>query len=146
MIKRIFLYMVLVVAVSCSKDSDEFAVDNSQTGIVGRWKLVETQFDDGGGNIHVEDKSDKNEIISFDSAGKTTNNKFSCDGIYTFTPKEPNSPTGANLTVTFECNALDPKSETRKESFQAYIKDNNYLSLRNSRCIEPCAEIYRRLK
>ena len=72
--------------------------------------------------------------------------EFANDGIYTFTPKEPNSPTGANLTVTFECNALDPKSETRKESFQAYIKDNNYLSLNNSRCIEPCTMIYRRLK
>jgi len=133
--------------VSCSKDNtDEYATGNTQTGIVGKWKLVETRSDDGGGNIHVVDQTRENRIISFDSTGKTTDPQISCEGEYSFTPKEPGETLEPNLVISFECKTSNANIGNGPDRYFAFIRDNNYLSINHERCIETCAEIYRRLK
>lgn len=145
MSKRLFLYVFFVLAVSCSKESsDEYAAGDNQKGIVGKWKLVETRTSDGTGKIHVVDKTSENRTISFDSKGKTTDDRFSCGGEYTFAPKEPSEINGANLVISFGCRNMDIAPTSAR--YHAFIKDNNHLTINDENCDESCAEVYRRLK
>ncbi|WP_164108528.1 MULTISPECIES: hypothetical protein [Sphingobacterium] len=108
---------------------------------MGKWKLVERRTDNGGGNIHVADKTSENRIISFDSKGKTTDTRFSCGGEYTFTPKKEGNDASRNLIISSACTAA-----TEPGKYSATIVDNNYLTIGDGSCIELCVDVYRRLK
>lgn len=142
MMNRFFLYAFLIFTVSCRKEStDEYATGDSQTGIVGKWKLVETRHDTGGGYIHVADKTSENRIISFDSKGKATDTRLSCGGEYTFTPIKNGNDVNGNLIISFGCT-----TSTEPGKYSATIEDNNQLAISDGHCIELCLDVYRRLR
>lgn len=139
---RFFLYAFLIFAVSCRKEStDEYANGDSQKGIVGKWKLVETKHYTGGGYIHVKDKTSESRVISFDSKGKATDTRLPCGGEYTYTPKKDGNDVNCNLIISFGCT-----TSTEPRKYSATIEDNNYLTLSDGSCIELCLDVYRRIK
>lgn len=147
MVNRILLFTFLVFVVSCIKEKiEEYATGDTNTGIVGKWKMIETRNDNGAGEVHVMNKSGENYIMTFKSNGQVNAPGFSCEGEYSFTPKSVEEMKGANLIISFDCNLLPADIETLPGRYYAVIRDNHYLSINNEECDESCVIVYRRLK
>lgn len=148
MLNKIFIYIYLVLAVSCGKDSsDEYATDNTKNGIVGRWKLIETSTSDGGSDMTIIDMTSENYIVSFDSIGNIKLPEFPCDGKYSFSAENFDENYVPNLKISVKgCDRTTVVSYTILGNSFAKIIDSNYLSVNDEGCDEPCAKKFRRLK
>lgn len=145
---NLFIYVLLILCTSCSKqDSGEYATENNQTSIVGKWKLFEYRSMDSHGNIVAVDKTSDNQIISFDSLGNTTDPRFSCKGKYTLA-EDTRLPSTRNpiLTISFDCKTIENNIEIMDQKYRANVRDNNYLVLNLINCVEMCTYEFRRLK
>lgn len=148
MIIRTILNIILILSISCTKDSNsEFATGTSPEGIVGKWKLVEFNVSDGTAPLIKNDVSSKNYIVTFDAQGNIKSSDFSCVGKYTFDKDKPGDRGDNNLVVVFDkCGTSETVAYSINGKADAKIVESNNLILNSATCDEPCTRVYRRLK
>ena len=107
--KIFFTFLIAGILLSCNNNDDS----NSNTELVGNWKLIEVLADPGsGGGTFSSVKSNK--TITFNSAGIITSNGNLCDmaitsgnptsGIYSKSESTFNLPNCPEYNFTFEQN------------------------------------------
>jgi len=126
------LFILLTVGILYSCDNDNF---NSDTELVGNWKLIEVLSDPGDGSGTFNSvESDK--IITFENDGTITSNGNLCD--LSITSDNQTSGTYSISEMTFtpaNCNNL--------ENDIPFNQNGNILII-TYRCIEGCAAKYKK--
>ncbi|OBX27182.1 hypothetical protein LX77_02692 [Gelidibacter algens] len=127
--KLIFTLITVGILFSCNKNDDS----NSNTELIGNWKLIEVLADPGDGNgTYSAVESEK--IITFHSDGTLTSNGTLCD----MSIEANNSTSGtysiSNLTFsTAVCNNSD---------YEYQLEQNGNILIITYPCIEPCKAKY----
>jgi hypothetical protein len=120
--KLIFTLITVGILFSCNKNDDS----NSNTELIGNWKLIEVLADPGDGNgTYSAVESEK--IITFHSDGTLTSNGTLCD----MSIEANNSTSGtysiSNLTFsTAVCNNSD---------YEYQLEQNGYILIITYPCI-----------
>ncbi|MDO4230065.1 MAG: hypothetical protein Q4C98_09640 [Capnocytophaga sp.] len=143
--KHFFYSLFLILIVSCSKnDTSDYATELSESGIVGKWRLVEIHSSDGTSQIYKTDVSSENYVVIFNANGDVQSADFPCVGKYNF---DSTISANNNLVVTFDkCESTQVLGYSINGIANARISDYNYLILNIANCDESCARVYRRLK
>ncbi len=147
--KNLILFIIILFAIlGCKKESNsEYAQDDSHQGFNGRWKLVESRVSPGDINYIVTDKTKDNIILHFKSDGKVSSSQFTCEGDFKYYEEtQDKNLYPYNLSISFPCRRNNSKVDEKEWRVRTEFKDNNTLYIYNSRCIEGCSEMYRRLK
>lgn len=128
-----FVFILVSVGILFSCDNDDNS--NTESDLIGEWKLIETLQDPGGGTgTFVAVDSDK--IITFNSDGTLTSNGNLC----TMSPSAENPTSGtysmSNMTLNLEdCIDLD---------YDFPFEQNGDILIINYPCIEPCRAKYQK--
>ncbi len=147
--KNLFLFSIILFAIlACKKESNsEYAQDDSQQGFNGRWKLVESRVSPGDINYIVTDKTKDNIILHFKSDGKVSSSQYTCEGDFKYYEEtQDKNLYPYNLSISFPCRRNNSKVDEKEWRVRTEFKDNNTLYIYNTRCIEGCSEMYKRLK
>jgi hypothetical protein len=127
--KLVFTLIAVGILFSCNKNDDS----NSETELVGNWKLIEVLADPGDGSGTFSSvESDK--ILTFENGGTITSNGNLCD--MSINSENETSGTYSNSESTFnssDCNNPDYNF--------TYEQTGNILII-NYPCIEPCRVKY----
>ncbi len=127
--KLVFILIAVGTLFSCNNDDDS----NSETELVGNWKLIEILADPGGGSgTFTSVESEK--IITFENGGIINSNGNLCD--MSINSENETSGTYSNSESTFnssDCNNPDYNF--------TYEQTGNILII-NYPCFEPCRAKY----
>ena len=127
----IFTLIAVGILFSCNNDDDS----NSNTELIGNWKLIEVLADpgDGSGSFYSVESE---KIITFKSGGIITSNGNLCD--MAINSDNQTSGTYSNSESTFnssDCNNID---------YNYTFEQNGDILILNYRCIEPCLAKYKK--
>ncbi len=125
--KFLFILVIAGVVSSCEKE------DNSNTELIGNWKLAETLLDPGGGGGTFSPVvSDK--VISFMSDGTISSNGNLCDMSIDI----------GNMTSGFysETTASFSSNDCNDPNYNYTFEHNGNILIINYPCIEPCQAKY----
>ena len=127
--KILFILLTVGILYSCDKDDDS----NSNTKLIGNWKLIEVLGDPGDGSGTFNSvESDK--IITFENDGTITSNGNLCD--MSINSDNQTSGTYSNSEMSFnsaDCNNPD---------YDFTFEQNGNVLIINYPCIEPCQTKY----
>lgn len=146
---KLYLFVLLLLFTSCSKEEEkdnEYATGNEKVGIVGKWKLVSTETDNGGGDLTVSDRTSENTIMTLDSKGIINSSRMGCAGRYSFVARENLTHKVYSIIITQLCEVNGKPSVEYIREHPAGFRDNNTLFISNDWCFKGCSDIYRRLK
>ena len=130
--KKIILILATIgILFSCIKDDET----NSNTELIGNWKLIEVLADPGDGSGTFSSvESDK--IISFENNGIITSNGRLCD----ISISSDNPTTGTYSISDFTFSSSDCPNPDYDYAFE---QNGNILIISYS-CIEPCRAKYQK--
>lgn len=92
--KRILLLVAIGLMLSCNNNQE-----NLETGLIGKWKLIEVLADPGDGNGTFQ-PVESNKIIKFKSNGTLTTNSSLCEP---YSDEIISTGTYENNTITTGC-------------------------------------------
>ena len=84
--KLILLLAIILLFANCSKNDDE-----TSNPIIGEWKLIKVERNDGANNIPIKDYTNENIIYKFETNSNlniNTNNEAHKSGNYSFEYKD----------------------------------------------------------
>jgi hypothetical protein len=129
--KILFTFLIAGIILSCNNDDDS----NSNTELVGNWKLIEVLADPGDGsgtfNSVVSDKT-----ITFNENGTLNSNGLLCD--MSIESDSPTSGTYSNLELTFS------SSDCINPEYNYTFEQNGNILIINYPCFEPCRAKYKK--
>lgn len=123
--KLLFILLTVGILSSCNNDDDS----NSNTELIGNWKLTEVLLDPGDGS-GTFNSVDSEKIITFENNGTITSNGNLCD--MSIASDNSTSGTYSNSEMSFnstDCNNPD---------FDFTFEQNGNTLIINYPCIEPC--------
>ena len=131
--KLLFILMTMGLLSSCSSDDGEF---NSDSELVGTWKLIEVLADPGDGSgVFIAVESEK--TITFQRVGAIFSNGTLCD---------------LSIHTNNRTSGIYSASESTFKSPDCFNPDYNYRFERNENiliiyypCIESCQAKYRKV-
>lgn len=131
--KILFVLSAVGILCSCNNDDDS----NTNTELIGNWKLIEVLHDlgDGSGTFNFV-KSNK--IITFENERTITSNGNLCD--MSISSDNQTSGTYSNSKMIFnsaDCNNPD---------YDFIFEQNDNVLIINYPCIEPCQAKYIKIK
>ncbi|WP_439483651.1 hypothetical protein [Cyclobacterium plantarum] len=130
--KKIFLFC-LIVGISYSCNNDDNFVNESESKLIGNWKLIEILADPGGGSSAFNAvQSDK--IITFEKDGTIASNGSLCD----MSIDTDNATSGTYSITYMTFNSSDCSNPDYDFTFN---RSENILII-NYPCIEPCRAKY----
>lgn len=127
--KIIFILLTVGILFSCNKDNDS----NSDTELIGNWKLIEILADPGDGS-GAFNSVESHKIITFENNGTITSNGNLCD--MSITSDNQTSGTYSNSEMSFSsanCNNPD---------YDFTFEQNGNVLIINYPCLEPCQAKY----
>ncbi len=127
--KIIFILLTVGILYSCNKDND----CNSDTELIGNWKLIEILADPGDGS-GIFSSVESHKIITFKNNGTITSNGNLCD--MSITSDNQTSGTYSNSEMSFSsanCNNPD---------YDFTFEQNGNVLIINYPCFEPCQAKY----
>ena len=127
--KLIFSLITVGILFSCNNDDDS----NSNTELIGNWKLIEVLLDPGDGSGTFS-SVESEKTITFESGGIITSNGNLCD--MSINSDNQTSGTYSNSESTFnsaDCNNPD---------YNFTFEQNESILIINYPCIEPCQAKY----
>ncbi|NCT16504.1 MAG: hypothetical protein GW774_14745 [Flavobacteriales bacterium] len=130
--KKIVLILATIgILFSCDKDDET----NSNTELIGNWKLIEVLADPGDGSgIFSPVESDK--IISFESDGIITSNGRLCD--ISINSDNPTSGIYSASDLTFR------SSDCPNPDYDYTFEQDGNILIINYPCFEPCRAKYQK--
>lgn len=128
--KKIFCILLAVgILYSCNKDDES----NSNTELIGNWKLIEVLADPGDGS-GTFDSVESDKIITFENDGTITSNGNLCD--ISISSDHQTSGTYSSTEMSFNSSdCVNPDYEF------TFVQNGNTLII-NYPCIEPCQAKY----
>ncbi len=127
--KIVFILITVGILFSCNNDDDS----NSNTELIGNWKLIEVLADPGDGSgIFSAVNSEK--IITFESGGTITSNGILCD--MSINTDNMTSGTYSISESTFN------SSDCINPDYNYTFEQNGNILIINYPCIEPCQAKY----
>lgn len=127
--KIVFTLFTVGILFSCNKDDDS----NSNTELIGNWKLIEVLADPGDGSgTFFSVESEK--TITFVSGGTITSNGNLCD--MSIKSDIQTSGTYSNSESTFN------SSDCNNPDYNFTFEQNGNILIINYPCFEPCQAKY----
>lgn len=127
--KILFTLLTVGILYSCNKDDDS----NSDTELIGNWKLIEVLADPGDGS-GTFNSVESTKIITFENNGTITSNGNLCD--MSISSDNQTSGTYSKSEMTFNspnCNNPD---------YDFTFEQNGNILIINYLCIELCQAKY----
>lgn len=130
--KKILLLSGLIfLLISCSKDNSD-----SETDVIGEWKLIEVNADPGDGSGTFQSvESDK--VVVFLKSGTVTSNGTICQMSI-----ESNNPTSGTYSLT---DSTISSPDCVQTEFEIYFELINSKLILRYPCIEGCQEKFTKI-
>lgn len=131
------LLFVLFSAFECQNQEGIEPSSENQTGVIGKWQLVEYFMSTGSPGYWTKADPAKPSIIEFKADGEYISGWENCSGRYT-------AATGQEIIIKVSCNTAN----VRKSEFSGKILPSGELTIdpTNPMCIEGCLYKYKRIK
>ena len=127
--KLIFSLITVGILFSCNNDDDS----NSNTELIGNWKLIEVLLDPGDGSGTFS-SVESEKTITFEIGGTITSNGTLCD--MSINSDNQTSGTYSNSESTFN------SSDCNNPDYNFTFEQNESILIINYPCIEPCQAKY----
>jgi hypothetical protein len=127
--KAFFILITIGILFSCNKDEDS----NSNTELIGNWKLIEVLADPGDGSGTFS-SVESEKIIAFESSGTITSNGTLCD----MSNNTNNMTSGTYSSSKSSFNSSDCTNPDYNYTFE----QNGTILIINYPCFEPCQAKY----
>jgi len=127
--KIVFTLFTVGILFSCNKDDDS----NSNTELIGNWKLIEVLADPGGGSGTFS-SVESEKIITFATGGTITSNGNLCH--MSINSDNQTSGTYSNSESTFN------SSDCNNPDYNFTFEQNRNILIINYPCFEPCQAKY----
>ena len=130
--KKIGLLLVTIgILFSCDSDDDS----NSNSELIGKWKLIEILADPGGGSGTFT-AVDSDKIITFENNEIITSNGRLCDMSI-----QSGNPTSGNYSIS---DMTFNSSDCANPDYDYTFEQNGNMLIINYPCFEPCKAKYQK--